>query len=108
MRNKNVPAENVTDRYARPDEATKSTVRLLVRVLDGQRQRVVQGVRVIAQTEAKDELSGESRGESADLNDILKFEVQPGADYVVKVGDLERKVRVVTDTGEFLVEIVQP
>jgi len=108
MRNKSVPAENVTDRYARPDEATKSTVRLLVRVLDGQRQRVVQGVRVIAQTEAKDELSGESRGESADLNDILKFEVQPGADYVVKVGDLERKVRVVTDTGEFLVEIVQP
>ena len=108
MRNKGVPAENVTDRYARPDEANKSTVRLLVRVVDGQRQRVVQGVRVIAQTEAKEEQSGESRGESADLNDILKFEVQPGADYVVKVGDLERKVRVVTDTGEFLVEIVKP
>lgn len=108
MRNKSVPAENVTDRYARPDESNKTTVRLLVRVLDGGRQRVVQPVRVIPQTDAKAELSGDSRGETADLNDILRFEVQPGADYVVKVGNLERKVRVVTDTGEFLVEIVVP
>jgi len=108
MRNKNVPAENVTDRYARPEEGNKSTVRLLVRVLDGERQRVVKGVRVIAQSEGNQELAGESRGESADLNDILKFDVQPGADYVVKVGDLERKVKVVTDTGELIVEIVVP
>ena len=108
MRNKNVPAENVTDRYARPEEGNKSTVRLLVRVLDGERQRVVKGVRVIAQSEGNQELAGESRGESADLNDILKFDVQPGADYVVKVGDLERKVKVVTDTGELIVEIAVP
>ena len=108
MRNKSVPAENVTDRYARPDESNKSTVRLLVRVLNGERQRVVQPVQVIAQTDGKAELSGDSRGETADLNDILRFEVQPGADYVVKVGKIERKVRVVTDTGEFLVEMVLP
>lgn len=108
MRNKNVPAENVTDRYARPADADKSTVLLLVRVLDGERQRVVKGVRVISQAEGNGEQSGESRGETADLNDILKFEVQPGADYVVKVGDFERKVRVVTDTGELIVEIVVP
>ena len=108
MRNKNVPAENVTDRYARPADADKSTVLLLVRVLDGERQRVVKGVRVISQADGNGEQSGESRGETADLNDILKFEVQPGADYVVKVGDFERKVRVVTDTGELIVEIVVP
>lgn len=108
MRNKSVPAENVTDRYARPDESNKTTVRLLVRVVNGERRRVVQPVRVIAQTDEKAELSGDSRGETADLNDILRFEVQPGADYVVKVGNLERKVRVVTDTGEFLVEMVLP
>jgi hypothetical protein len=86
--NKNVPAENVTDRYAKP--APKSeTARVLVRVVDAAKKRVAVSVTV---TGEKTKLDGTSRGPTADLNDMLGFDLVPGKSYVVKVGDVEKKI----------------
>lgn len=77
-----VNAENVTDRYAKPAAKT-DTVRVLVRVIDASKKRVAADVTV---TDGKKELAGKSKGESADTNDFLTFDLKPDAEYTVKVG----------------------
>lgn len=89
MRNKDVPAENVTDRYAK--KPATDTAKLLVRVIDANKKRVAVAVIVTA---GATKLEGKSRGETADTNDILTFEVKPETEFVVKVGDIEKTVKV--------------
>ncbi len=79
-----VPAVNVTDRYA-PTKPTATNGRLLVKVVekkDG--RRVVANVRIRDAADVAAEWSGTSRGETADLNDILPFEVRRDHTYTIE------------------------
>ncbi len=99
---KTVPGENVTDRYAKAE--TKETFRLSIRVLDAKGKRTSVTVRVTGPTKHE----GTSKGESADLNDFLSFELKPGMDYVVTVGDATKTV-VAGKAGEStVIEIKTP
>jgi hypothetical protein len=79
---KAVHAENITDRYAKPAAKT-DTVRVLVRVIGADKKRVVADVVV---SDGKTALTGKSKGESADTNDFLTFDLKPETEYTAKVG----------------------
>jgi hypothetical protein len=83
---KTVNAENVTDRYAKPAAKT-DTVRVLIRVIDASKKRVVADVTM---TDGKKELTGKSKGESADTNDFLTFDLKPDAEYTVTVSGVTK------------------
>jgi hypothetical protein len=108
MNNKNVPAENVTDRYAKKDEPRADTVRLLVRVVGAGKKRVAAPVTVTAAGDPKARLEGTSRDEGADTNDILSFDVMPGREYVVKVAGVEKAVKAAEAGKQLVVEITLP
>jgi hypothetical protein len=100
---KDVYAENVTDRYAAKDPPKADAARLAVRVwAAGKKERTV--VDVLVTTDG-DSISGKSRGETNDLNDILSFDVKPGREYVVKVGKSVEKTVTVEAGKELLLEI---
>ncbi|HKX62932.1 MAG TPA: transglutaminase domain-containing protein [Verrucomicrobiae bacterium] len=79
-----VNAENVTDRYATKTNTDTNSLRLQVKVLER-----TGGPRVAAKVTVTDvgarKLEGTSRGENADLNDILPFELRRGRTYEVCV-----------------------
>ena len=108
MRDKSVPAENVTARYAAKAKPAKATVRLLVRVYDAQGQRAIRGVAIAKPAADRPLFSGRSRGEMADLNDILGFEVEPGSEFVVRVGEIEQRVSCPADRPETIVDVRLP
>jgi len=89
--NKNVPAENVTDRYAKKSEPQKDVVRVSIRVLDANKKRLVAPVVIVGVSEPKFKTVGQSRGESADLNDLLGFDLKPEQEYEVVVTGAERQ-----------------
>jgi len=80
-----VPAVNVTDRYTPKSQAkADGKIRLLVKVLDQPAgRRVKADVSLGALTDPSHVGTGVSREETADMNDILPFEVVPGHRYVV-------------------------
>ena len=82
-----VAAVNVTDRYTpavQPGET--NTVRLLVKVLDRPAgQRVAAKVLVSEAGNPAVKIEGTSRGESADLNDILPFALARDQAYEIRV-----------------------
>jgi predicted esterase len=103
---KDVFAENVTDRYARP-EAKADRVRVQVLVWEaGRSKRLALPVTVAARDNPAQVVSGESRGETADTNDILAIELLPDHDYVLRVGRparLEQPLR----TGAAMQQLVE-
>jgi hypothetical protein len=86
-RNMDVPAENVTDSYAK-SAAKKDTARVLVRVFDSSKKRIAVAVTVAGE---KTKLTGTSHGETADTNDLLAFELPPGREFTVTGGGVEKK-----------------
>ncbi len=104
-RNRDVPAENVTDRYAKPDARKPGTVRVRVRVVGAGGKRVAVPVTVTARDDPKAKLKGTSRGESADANDILGFDLPPGRDYVVTAAGAEKAFQTGTAGKEQVVEV---
>jgi hypothetical protein len=44
----------------------------------------------------------------ADLNDILGFEVEPGSEFVVRVGEIEQRVSCPADRPETIVDVRLP
>ncbi|HVK08727.1 MAG TPA: transglutaminase-like domain-containing protein [Gemmataceae bacterium] len=105
MGNKTVPAENVTDRYAKP--APKgSTAKIFVRVVTEARSRVEVAVTVTAAGAVKPHAEGKSRGERADLNDLLTFELPPDREFVVKAEGTAKAVKTGPAGGQQTVEIV--
>jgi transglutaminase-like putative cysteine protease len=92
-----VPAVNVTDRYtAARAPAPADQVRLLIRVLD-HGKRVAAKVTVTDLADAALKLNGTSRDESADLNNILPFQLPRGRSFKIRVErdgkSVERDVR---------------
>lgn len=95
MKNRDVPAENVTDRYARPP-AKADTFRLQVKVIDAANKRVARAVTVTAPADPKAKHDGTSHDETADANNFLAFALPPGAEFVVTVGDITKTVNTGT------------
>lgn len=92
MNNKNVPGENVTDRYAKP-AAKVETFRLQVKVVGADGKRVKVEVAVNGTGDTKKTFSGASRDETADRIDYLTFELPPNTEFEVKVGDAKKTVK---------------
>src|SRR5262245_30395249 len=88
-RDTTVPGEDVTDRYAKPKEKA-DTVRVFIRVTGADKKRVEAAVVVTPDGDAKTKFEGKSKGESADTNDFLTFELKPGQKYKVKIGEVEK------------------
>ncbi|HUR54349.1 MAG TPA: transglutaminase-like domain-containing protein [Gemmataceae bacterium] len=103
MRNKDVPAENVTDRYAK--KPATATAKLLVKVIDANKKRVAVAVTATAGATKHE---GTSSDETNDLNDILTFEVKPETEFVVKAGGVEKTVKVGKGGTQTLVDITIP
>lgn len=82
-RDTSVPAENVTDRYAKP--VAKEVFKLQVKVVNADGKRVVKPVSVI--DAAKKEHSGKSNDDTADANNHLTFGLPPNTEVTVSVGD---------------------
>ena len=86
-----VPAVNVTARYTKAaPKPAPDKVRVLVRVLDKpDGRRLAAKVTVTDAADASVTLNGTSSSDTADLNNILPFELQPGHSYhfVVENGD---------------------
>ena len=113
-----VYAVNVTDRYAPPNkEVTKadpSKIQVRIRVWNADRsERVATKVTVIPVDDKKEsdstaELSGTSPTSTADMNDMLEFQLQRGADYELQIknGDeLQTQRFTTTDTANQLIEV---
>ena len=97
---KAVPAEDVTARYAAPKPAA---TRLSVRVVTNLGRRVALPVTVIVDGKP---LTGNSRGESADLNDLAHFDVPPNAKGQITVGTASQEFRTAGPGTSQVVQIV--
>ncbi len=102
---KSVPGEDVTDRYAKADAKPADAARVSVRVVGPGGKRVAAGVTVTAGGEPAQKFAGTSRGESADLNDFLTFDLRPRAKYVARVGAVETPFETGRAGGSQVVEV---
>lgn len=103
---KEVPAENVTERYTKKAAPKPATVRVSIRVLNAMKKRVELTVTVQNIAELKLGVEGTSRGESADLNDLLTFDLEPGKEYQVTVGKTVKTFKTEAAGKNQLIEIV--
>ena len=65
-------------------------------------------VTVTAAGEVKPQAEGKSRGETADTNDLLTFELPADREFVVKAGGVAKPVKTGLAGGQQTVEIVLP
>lgn len=101
-----VPGENITDRYAKNEASPSKTVRVSVKVLDQNQKRAATVITISSPVDSAIMLEGKSRGESADLNDFLTFDLAPDKEFVIKAGTTEKKIRTGAAGSRQVVEIV--
>jgi predicted esterase len=106
MRNKEIPAINVTDRYTQIKTNTTS-VRVHVRVVNAEKKRVSVPVTVLEVQTPDVKLVGKSRDESADTNDFLSFQLRPNTEYLIKIADDEKKIKTAEAGSEILLDLTQ-
>ncbi len=96
-----VGAVNVTDRYAHPAAGPPpGQTRVLIRVVDRpQGQRVAARVSILEPASAAVRYAGLSRGETADLNDLLRFDLPWRHHYQVEVAHGKRVLTQDLTTG---------
>ncbi len=106
MKKQDVPAENVTDRYTQKSKPKADTVRVMIRVTNADKKRIALPVAVTEVGQPKiSALEGKSRGETADTNDLLTFDLQPDKEYLIKVGGQEKTIKIGPAGGQQTVEI---
>jgi hypothetical protein len=108
---KDVYAENVTDRYTAKAAPKMDGVKVSIRVWQaGQKNRVAMPVTVTEVADPKKMQTGQSKGDTADKNDILSFDLIPGREYTVTVGKPVLAVETVKATAgkDVILEIVLP
>ena len=103
-----VPGENITDRYAKKASSPPSTVRVFIKVLDQNQKRVVTAITVSSPTDTSIKLAGKTRGESADLNDFLTFDLAPDKEFTIKASTSEKKVRTGAAGSQQVVDFIIP
>ncbi len=93
--NTQVPAINVTRRYTSGQPALPPThARVLIKVLDDQGQRIAIDVQLDPVAgNSPDSRRGTSRAGTADMNDVLEFQLPRGQTFVVQLRQGERVVR---------------
>ena len=101
-----VPGENITDRYAKKASSPPSTVRVFIKVLDQNQKRVVTAITVSSPTDTSIKLAGKTRGESADLNDFLTFDLAPDKEFTIKASTYEKKVRTGAAGSQQVVDFI--
>lgn len=103
-----VSAVNVTDSYTPKTQSVPSgKLRLLVKVLDQPAgKRIAAQVTVTDQTQTDTKFEGRSRNESADLNDLLAFEVPASRTYAIAAESDGQRVRREFDAGTNQQELV--
>ena len=95
---------NVTDRYT-PKAKAGALVRVQIRVREGGKRVALP---VVVEDAGRREVGrGDSKGESADTNDFLSFDLPAGRSYVARVGRVERKFAT-TATKNLLVAVEIP
>jgi hypothetical protein len=104
---KDVYAETVTARYAKaPTARAQDRTRVLIRVWEaGRKKRLALPVTVVDVQNANQVFRGKSRGDTADTNDILAFELPAGRDYLVWLGKpirLEKSFKTTADKQQVL------
>ena len=98
---KQVPAEEVTERYAQKAEPPTGRVRVYVKVLDAKGGRIAAPVTVIYGS--RQVAKGTSKDETADANDYLAFDLAPDQNYTIRSGTLESEIRTPRQgTGVFV------
>ncbi len=108
-----VPAVNVTSRYAtKAKKPEPGRVRVLVRVLDKpQGHRVPAKVTVTDTADAAQTFSGTSSGETADLNNILAFQLMPDHAYKLAVeqggGPVTSEIKVTAEAEQITTVVLQ-
>lgn len=111
MGHRDVFAENVTGRYAKRAAVKKDTARVLLRVWAAdKRARTALPVTIRDRADEARVWRGTSRGETADTNDILGFDLPGGREYLLTLGGpvgLEMAFRTTAGT-EQLLEIKAP
>ena len=101
-----VPGENITDRYAKKATSPSSTVRVFIKVRDQNQKRVVTAITVSSPTDTSIKLEGKTRGESADLNDFLTFDLAPDKEFTIKASTSEKKVRTGAAGSQQVVDFI--
>jgi predicted peptidase len=101
MRNKTVPAENVTDRYTKKKEA--DGVRVMIRVLNASKKRVAVPVTI---RDTNEKWEGQSKDESADTNDYLTFHLPPNGEYKLTVGTEEQKFETKAIGEQKIIQVI--
>ena len=112
-RDHRIYAENVTDRYTPAKTSTGNRIRLLVRVWNHNKsERKVCGVSIWKQNEPDKILKGQSKAGTADMNDMLSFDLDQNAEYQVMVhsnGSTLSETTLRTGNGtQKILEIVCP
>lgn len=105
-KNRSVPAENVTERYAKKSEAKPATVRVMIRVVDAQKKRTAVPVTVVEVGNTATRHEGKSRGETSDTNDFLTFDLLPDKEFLIQAAAAEKKIKTGVAGGQQLIEIV--
>jgi hypothetical protein len=101
--NKNVPGENVTDRYAKP-VVKADTFKLQVKVVNGANKRIASKVSVTAADAAKKQYDGTSLDETADTNNFLTIDLPPNTECTVEVGGVTKTVKTGAAGEQRLIE----
>lgn len=102
---RDVPAENVTDRYAKKTEPKPDSFRLMVRVMNAVKKREAVPVIVVETGDPSKRQEGRSRGETSDTNDLLAFSVKPNTDYTIQAAGTETKVKSGEAGGSRIVDV---
>ncbi len=107
-----VYAVNVTDRYADPEKiaamkAQQNIVQTMIRVWNAdQTERIAVQV-VVKGLDDETSLSGQSRDNEADMNDMLTFELKPNSHYDLHACGGDHSTNVRFRTGEKKQQIVE-
>lgn len=105
-RNTNVPAENVTDRYAKKKDT--DSVRLMIQVVNQDQKRIAVPVTITDAKDDKKKWEGQSKGESVDTNDFLTFTLPPHRVFNLTVGPQTLKVETNEVGKEQLLKVAVP
>ena len=75
-------------------------------MLDQNQKRVVTAITVSSPTDTSIKLAGKTRGESADLNDFLTFDLAPDKEFTIKASTYEKKVRTGAAGSQQVVDFI--
>lgn len=110
---KRVYAENVTKRYIDIKKLTADSVSVMIRAWNkGKKERQIVDVEVVADDESE-KFSGKTKAGTADMNDMLTFELKPNSKYHLgislqdKNGDSKKHVLAELQTGDDSSQLVE-